>query len=89
MPFLTYQVSTEEAIRNCGRVLQETGAQGVSGLLQCSHMLGRPWSGEADTTGASYEGQVPPSRKQGSPESVPLQTDTLNIVEGVFVSGSG
>jgi len=29
MPFLTYQVSTEEAIRNCGRVLQETGAQAV------------------------------------------------------------
>jgi 3-methyl-2-oxobutanoate hydroxymethyltransferase len=29
MPFLTYQVSVEEAIRNCGRVLQETGAQAV------------------------------------------------------------
>ncbi len=29
MPFLTYQVSPEEAIRNCGRVLQETGAQAV------------------------------------------------------------
>jgi len=29
MPFLTYQVSIEEAIRNCGRVLQETGAQAV------------------------------------------------------------
>lgn len=29
MPFLTYQVSPEEAIRNCGRVLQETGCHGV------------------------------------------------------------
>lgn len=29
MPFLTYQVSPEEAIRNCGRVLQQTGAQAV------------------------------------------------------------
>lgn len=29
MPFLTYQVSVEEAVRNCGRVMQETGAQAV------------------------------------------------------------
>jgi 3-methyl-2-oxobutanoate hydroxymethyltransferase len=29
MPFLSYQVSPQEAIRNCGRVLQETGAQAV------------------------------------------------------------
>ena len=29
MPFLTYQVSVEEAMRNCGRVAQETGAQAV------------------------------------------------------------
>jgi 3-methyl-2-oxobutanoate hydroxymethyltransferase len=29
MPFLTYQVSREEAIRNAGRLLQETGAQAV------------------------------------------------------------
>ena len=29
MPFLTYQVSVEDAMRNCGRVAQETGAQAV------------------------------------------------------------
>lgn len=29
MPFMTYQTSNEQALRNCGRVLQETGAQAV------------------------------------------------------------
>ena len=29
LPFLTYQVSVSEAIRNAGRVLQESGAHGV------------------------------------------------------------
>ena len=29
MPFLTYQVSPHEALRNAGRILQETGAQAV------------------------------------------------------------
>jgi len=29
MPFLTYQVSTEQAVANCGRAVQESGAQGV------------------------------------------------------------
>jgi 3-methyl-2-oxobutanoate hydroxymethyltransferase len=29
MPFLTYQVSVEEAVRNCGRAVQESGAHAV------------------------------------------------------------
>ena len=29
MPFLTYQVTPEDALRNCGRVMQETDAQAV------------------------------------------------------------
>ncbi|HEY7683921.1 MAG TPA: 3-methyl-2-oxobutanoate hydroxymethyltransferase [Gemmatimonadales bacterium] len=29
LPFLTYQVTVEEALRNAGRVMQETGANGV------------------------------------------------------------
>lgn len=29
MPFMTYHVSPEQALTNCGRVLQETGAQAV------------------------------------------------------------
>ena len=29
LPFLTYQITTEDAMRSAGRVLQETGAQGV------------------------------------------------------------
>jgi 3-methyl-2-oxobutanoate hydroxymethyltransferase len=29
MPFLTYQVNEEQALRNCGRVMQESGAQAV------------------------------------------------------------
>jgi 3-methyl-2-oxobutanoate hydroxymethyltransferase len=29
MPFLTYQVTKEEAVRNCGRVMQETGCHGI------------------------------------------------------------
>ncbi len=29
MPFLTYEISAKEALRNAGRIIQQTGAQGV------------------------------------------------------------
>ena len=29
MPFLTYQITPEDALRNCGRVMKETGCQAV------------------------------------------------------------
>jgi 3-methyl-2-oxobutanoate hydroxymethyltransferase len=29
MPFLTYQVNSEDALRNAGKIIQETGAQGL------------------------------------------------------------
>src|SRR5919112_5115867 len=38
LPFLTYQVTIPEAIRNAGRTLQATGAQGVK-LEGGSHMV--------------------------------------------------
>jgi 3-methyl-2-oxobutanoate hydroxymethyltransferase len=50
LPFLTYQISIPEAIRNAGRVLQETGAHGVK-LEGGSHM--------AETVAALVERGIP------------------------------
>jgi len=62
LPFLTYQVSVEEAIRNAGRVLQESGAQGVK--LEG----GRPM---ADTVRALVERGIPVIGHLGlTPQSV-------------------
>ena len=47
LPFLTYQVSVPEAIRNAGRVLQETGAHGVK--LEG----GRPHGGDGARAGGA------------------------------------
>jgi 3-methyl-2-oxobutanoate hydroxymethyltransferase len=62
MPFLTYQVSIPEAIRNAGRVLQETGAHGVK-LEGGSHM--------AETVAALVERGIPVIGHLGlTPQSV-------------------
>jgi 3-methyl-2-oxobutanoate hydroxymethyltransferase len=62
LPFLTYQVSIAEAIRNAGRVLQETGAQGVK-LEGGAHMV--------DTVAALVERGIPVMGHLGlTPQSV-------------------
>jgi 3-methyl-2-oxobutanoate hydroxymethyltransferase len=62
LPFLTYQVSIEEAIRNAGRVLQETEANGVK-LEGGRHM--------AETVHALVERGIPVMGHLGlTPQSV-------------------
>jgi 3-methyl-2-oxobutanoate hydroxymethyltransferase len=62
LPFLTYQVSVPEAIRNAGRVLQETEANGVK-LEGGRHM--------AETVGALVERGIPVMGHLGlTPQSV-------------------
>jgi 3-methyl-2-oxobutanoate hydroxymethyltransferase len=62
LPFLTYQISVPEAIRNAGRVLQETNAHGVK-LEGGSHM--------AETVTALVERGIPVVGHLGlTPQSV-------------------
>jgi 3-methyl-2-oxobutanoate hydroxymethyltransferase len=62
LPFLTYQISIPEAIRNAGRVLQETGAHGVK-LEGGGHMV--------DTVAALVERGIPIMGHLGlTPQSV-------------------
>src|SRR5215213_3755160 len=62
LPFLTYQVSIPDAIRNAGRVLQESGAHGVK-LEGGRHM--------AETVGALVERGIPVMGHLGlTPQSV-------------------
>jgi 3-methyl-2-oxobutanoate hydroxymethyltransferase len=62
LPFLTYQISISEAIRNAGRVLQESGAQGVK-LEGGSHM--------AETVSALVQRGIPVMGHLGlTPQSV-------------------
>jgi 3-methyl-2-oxobutanoate hydroxymethyltransferase len=62
LPFLTYQISIPEAIRNAGQVLQETGAHGVK-LEGGSHM--------AETVAALVDRGIPVMGHLGlTPQSV-------------------
>lgn len=62
LPFLTYQITIPEAIRNAGRVLQETGAHGVK-LEGGSHM--------AETVAALVDRGIPVIGHLGlTPQSV-------------------
>src|ERR687895_1823460 len=62
LPFLTYQVTIAEAIRNAGRILQETGAHGVK-LEGGRHMV--------ETVAALVERGIPVMGHLGlTPQSV-------------------
>ena len=45
MPFMSYQASTEDAVRNAGRLMQEAGAQAVKleGGAPMIHTIRRIW----------------------------------------------
>jgi 3-methyl-2-oxobutanoate hydroxymethyltransferase len=72
LPFLTYQVTIPEAIRNAGRVLQETGAHGVK-LEGGAHM--------ADTVRALVDRGIPVIGHLG------LTPQSVNALGGYRVQG--
>jgi 3-methyl-2-oxobutanoate hydroxymethyltransferase len=72
LPFLTYQVSISEAIRNAGRVLQESGAHGVK-LEGGRHM--------AETVEALVERGIPVVGHLG------LTPQSVNALGGYKVQG--
>src|SRR5918998_2996485 len=72
LPFLTYQVSIPEAIRNAGRVLQESGAHGVK-LEGGTHM--------AETVKALVERGIPVIGHLG------LTPQSVNALGGYRVQG--
>ena len=72
LPFLTYQVSIPEAIRNAGRVLQESGAHGVK-LEGGVHM--------AETVSALVERGIPVVGHLG------LTPQSVNALGGYRVQG--
>jgi 3-methyl-2-oxobutanoate hydroxymethyltransferase len=72
MPFLTYQVSREEAIRNCGRVLAETGCHGVK--LEGGQPI-------AETTRALVDAGIPVMGHVG------LTPQSVHVLGGYHVQG--
>ena len=94
MPFMTYQVSVEEAVRNAGRLLQEGGAAAVkvegggaiAGTVRRMTELGIPVMGHLGLQPQSVH-QVGGYRRQASrPEDVdPLIEDAQALQRaGVF-----
>jgi 3-methyl-2-oxobutanoate hydroxymethyltransferase len=72
LPFLTYQVTVAEAIRNAGRVLQETGANGVK--LEGGEVM-------AETVRALVERGIPVMGHLG------LTPQSVNALGGYRVQG--
>ncbi len=87
MPFLTYQVTAEEALRNCGRVMQEAGAQAVKlegagprslAAVQAATEVGIPVMGHVGFTPQSVHA-MGGARVQGREEA-----DADRMVEGAL-----
>lgn len=89
MPFMSYQISTEEAIKNAGRMVQEGGAEAVKiegGLHMANTVkalvnIGIPVMGHIGLTPQSYH-QLGGFRVQGrSEETQHLLKESAKIIE--------
>jgi 3-methyl-2-oxobutanoate hydroxymethyltransferase len=94
MPFMSYQVNTEEAVRNCGRVLKESGAEAVKmeggrrieGLIRQLTEIGIPVMGHLGLTPQSiYKFGTYEVRAKDSTEADVLLEDAKILTDaGVF-----
>jgi 3-methyl-2-oxobutanoate hydroxymethyltransferase len=96
MPFMSYQVNTEEAVRNCGRVLKESGAEAVKmeggrrieGLIRQLTDIGIPVMGHLGLTPQSiYKFGTYEVRAKDSAEAEILTEDARILADaGVFAT---
>ncbi len=94
MPFMSYQVNTEEAVRNCGRMLKESGAEAVKmeggarikGLVEQLTDIGIPVMGHLGLTPQSiYKFGTYEVRAKNSAEAKQLLSNAKILDEaGVF-----
>ena len=95
MPFMSYQTSVEDGLRNCGRVIKETGAQAVKleGGEEIAHLVRRlvetgiPVVGHIGYTPQSEHRFGGPKVVGKEPEEVEKLKRDLKILEdaGVFM----
>lgn len=86
MPFLTYQISAKDALRNAGKIMQQTGAQGVKveggaeiiGAVKSMTQAGIPVVGHLGLTPQSV-GQLGGYKVQGKDPAV-----ARKIIEDAF-----
>lgn len=94
MPFMSYQVDIKEAVRNCGRMLKESGAEAVKmeggkrivPLIQQLVDIGIPVMGHLGLTPQSiYKFGTYETRAKGSIEAKKLLSDAKELdTAGVF-----